>query len=94
MPEWANQIALAVLAAITGGTEWLFKSWREDKNKRLEAQAAYVAALEARNEKLIEKVQSLLVDAKVEALENKAERSNASKWMQAGSSWTRVWSKR
>jgi P2-related tail formation protein len=63
MPEWTKEIVLAIVVAATGGIGWWFKSWREDRIKREATQQAIVDKLEARNEALRGKVESLLMDA-------------------------------
>ncbi len=63
MPQWAENIVMALIAAATGGTAWWFKSWRDDRIKREDTQQKIVERLEERNEALQVKVESLLMDA-------------------------------
>ena len=65
MPEWAMQMFLAVIgsASITGGVGWWFKGRREDRIRRELTQQTNVEKLDAKNEALQAKVESLLMDA-------------------------------
>lgn len=75
MPDWAVQLSLVVFAALTAGVGWFFRTWREDRIKREAVQQAIVEKLEAKNEVLQGKVQSLLADAYAHERETNALRA-------------------
>ncbi|HTE35714.1 MAG TPA: hypothetical protein VK630_04145 [Reyranella sp.] len=77
MPGWLTELVATVLGstAILSGIAWLFKSWRDDRLARDARQQAIVDKLEARNEALRGKVESMLMDAVAFARETKGEQA-------------------
>lgn len=69
MPEWTREIVLTLVTAAIAGIAWLFKGSRDDRIRREAAQQTTIEKLEARNEKLQGKVESLLADANARLLE-------------------------
>ncbi len=62
-------VVLAIVTPVLAGFGWWFKSRRDDRIKREAAQQAFVEWLEARNDKLLGKVESLFADANAHLLE-------------------------
>ncbi len=68
------QLILAAIGSVSlsGGIGWYFKSRREDRIAREARQQSLLDILEARNDKLQSKVESLLMDALARERENNA----------------------
>lgn len=78
MPEWALQLLVTGggLAIMAGGADTWFKAWREDRTAREARQRDVVGGLEARNDRLQAKVESLLADAIARERENNAQQAD------------------
>lgn len=56
-------VVLAIVTPALAGVGWWFKAWRDDRTAREARHRVVVDVLEARNDKLQGKVESLLMDA-------------------------------
>ncbi len=75
MPQWAENIIMALIAAATGGTAWWFKSWRDDRIKREDTQQKIVEQRDETIAALYLKVESLFRDALAREQESNALRT-------------------
>lgn len=77
MPDWSKEVVLALIAAATGGVAWWFKTRHDDKVRREAAQQTIIDRLQKRHDDLQARFESLLMDAKMKAEDDRAERAES-----------------
>jgi outer membrane murein-binding lipoprotein Lpp len=77
MPEWAMQLLVTAggLGLMAGGAKAWWAAWREDRKAKRDGAASEKRTLEARVEKLQDKLESLLMDAAAKGQDDRREKA-------------------